>query len=55
MRAAIYARVTTEDQDCEIQLTNLRAFCRRWEWTEAMEYVEKLSGKRATGAPSSRA
>jgi putative DNA-invertase from lambdoid prophage Rac len=45
MRAAIYARVSTEDQDCEIQLTNLRGYVKRWDWPAAAEYIEKLSGK----------
>ena len=45
MRAAIYARVSTDDQDCEIQLSNLRDYVRRWGWPAATEYIEKLSGK----------
>lgn len=48
MVAAIYARVSTEDQHCEMQLTELRAYCERMGW-EAVEYVEKASGK--AGAP----
>jgi putative DNA-invertase from lambdoid prophage Rac len=51
MRPAIYARVSTEDQDCEIQLTNLRNYVRRWEWPAAVEYVEKLSGKEGVSRP----
>ena len=51
MRVAIYARVSTEDQDCEIQLTNLRAFVKRWGWPAAIEYVEKLSGKEGGKRP----
>jgi putative DNA-invertase from lambdoid prophage Rac len=48
MTAAIYARVSTEDQQCEMQLTELRAYVERMGW-EALEYVEKASGK--AGAP----
>jgi predicted site-specific integrase-resolvase len=51
MKAAIYARVSTDDQDCEIQLANLRAFVRRWQWPPAVEYVEKLSGKEGNRRP----
>jgi putative DNA-invertase from lambdoid prophage Rac len=49
-RCAIYARVSTEDQDCEIQLTNLRGFASRSGW-EATEYVEKISGKEGNRRP----
>jgi DNA invertase Pin-like site-specific DNA recombinase len=48
MTAAIYARVSTEDQQCEMQLTELRSYVERMGW-EALEYVEKASGK--AGAP----
>lgn len=51
MRVAIYARVSTEDQDCEIQLTNLRAYVQRADWGAAVEYVEKLSGKEGMERP----
>jgi DNA invertase Pin-like site-specific DNA recombinase len=44
MKAAIYARVSTDDQDCGIQLERVRDHARRWDW-EAVEYVEKASGK----------
>ena len=39
MNAAIYARVSTADQDCEMQLRELREFCARQGW-EATEYVD---------------
>jgi DNA invertase Pin-like site-specific DNA recombinase len=51
VKPAIYARVSTEDQDCEIQLTNLRNYVKRWEWPAAVEYVEKLSGKEGNRRP----
>ena len=50
MTCAIYARVSTEDQDCEIQLTNLRQVAKGWGW-EITEYVEKLSGKEGVRRP----
>jgi putative DNA-invertase from lambdoid prophage Rac len=43
MRCAIYARVSTEDQHCEMQLTELRAFAGRMGWAEPIEYVERAS------------
>lgn len=47
MIAALYARVSTEDQHCEMQLAELRAYCQRMGW-QPVEYVEKAStrGKR---------
>jgi DNA invertase Pin-like site-specific DNA recombinase len=52
MRCAIYARVSTEDQDCELQLAELREYARRWGWdAELREYVEKLSGKAGVRRP----
>ncbi len=42
MTAAIYARVSTEDQSNALQLTDLRGYCERNGWT-AIEYTEKAS------------
>lgn len=50
MRAAIYARVSTYDQHCEMQLTELRGYVERMGW-EAAEYVEKASGKAGAARP----
>lgn len=50
MIAAIYARVSTEDQECELQLTELRGYCARMGW-QAVEYVEKASGKAGSKRP----
>lgn len=51
MRAAIYARVSTEDQDCQLQLDNLRKYVGQSDWPAAVEYVEKLSGKEGKCRP----
>jgi DNA invertase Pin-like site-specific DNA recombinase len=40
VRAAIYARVSTVDQDCALQLRELREFCVRRGWQNAGEYVD---------------
>lgn len=42
MTAAIYARVSTDDQRCDLQLTDLRKYAQRMEWN-SVEYVEKES------------
>lgn len=51
MKVAIYARVSSDDQDCQIQLTNLRAYVQRCGWTDTVEYIEKLSGKEGGKRP----
>ena len=48
---AIYARVSTIDQDCAIQLAGLRADLARRQWPAATEYVEYLSGKASQRRP----
>ena len=40
VRIAIYARVSTTDQNCEMQLTELRDYCRHRDWEIAGEYVD---------------
>lgn len=40
MRAAIYARVSTKDQNCELQLRDLRAFCTARSFTLVGEFVD---------------
>ncbi len=48
MRVALYARVsTTNGQDPEMQLRELREYCERRGWTMAGEYVDTgISGAR---------
>jgi putative DNA-invertase from lambdoid prophage Rac len=46
MRVVLYARVSTEDQNCDLQLTELREYAARQKWEIVAEYVEKgVSGK----------
>jgi DNA invertase Pin-like site-specific DNA recombinase len=40
MRTAIYARVSTKDQSCELQLRDLRAYCLARGFTLTQEYVD---------------
>jgi DNA invertase Pin-like site-specific DNA recombinase len=51
MKAAIYARVSSDGQDYEDQLSELRDYIKRQGW-EATEYVEKLSGKEGNLRPA---
>ena len=52
-RCALYARVSTSDQHCENQLTELRAFCAARGWTITREYVDHGVSGRPSNAPSS--
>lgn len=44
MRVAIYARVSTDDQNCERQIGELTAYCDRAGWEVAGVYREVASG-----------
>ena len=47
MKAAIYARVSTFDQEPENQLAELRRYVRARSWPEAVEYIDKgVSGSK---------
>jgi DNA invertase Pin-like site-specific DNA recombinase len=48
--AAIYARVSTEDQNCDLQLSDLGGFISRSGW-QSCQYVDKLSGKAGVRRP----
>jgi DNA invertase Pin-like site-specific DNA recombinase len=49
MRVAIYARVSTTDQNCEMQLRELREYAKRRKWQVAGEYVDTgWSGAKAS-------
>jgi DNA invertase Pin-like site-specific DNA recombinase len=39
-RCALYARVSTVDQNCELQLRELRDYCHRREWAIAGEFID---------------
>jgi putative DNA-invertase from lambdoid prophage Rac len=48
-RAALYARVSTTDQNCEMQLRELREYCARRGWIVQAEYVDEgWSGAKAS-------
>jgi DNA invertase Pin-like site-specific DNA recombinase len=47
MKAAIYARVSTEDQNLDSQLQNCREWCARMN-LEPVEYLDKASGVKAS-------
>ena len=44
MKVALYARVSTSDQDPEPQLSELRAYCDRQGWDVAATYTDVISG-----------
>lgn len=45
MRVAIYARVSTKDkQEVDNQLSQLREYCQRQNWTIHREYIDKVTG-----------
>lgn len=49
IRAALYARVSTSDQNCEMQVRELREYCHRRGWQVAGEYIDTgVSGAKAT-------
>ena len=50
MRVAIYARVSTDKQDTENQLLQLREFVTRQGWTIVREYCDYESGSKADRA-----
>lgn len=49
MKVAIYARVSTLDQHCEVQLRELREYCKRRGWKKPLEYIDAgVSGTKAS-------
>ena len=49
MRIALYARVSTADQNCEMQLRELKEYCARRKWEITEEYVDTgWSGAKAS-------
>ena len=45
MKAAIYCRVSTDKQEAENQLLQLREYCRRCDYDIFYEYTDIISGK----------
>lgn len=50
MKVCLYARVSTDDQTIEQQLTAMRKYCEFNEWEIVAEYTEKISGAMANRA-----
>src|SRR5579871_3642777 len=49
MKAAIYARVSTADQNCELQIRELHEYCSRRGWEISREYMDTgWSGAKAS-------
>jgi DNA invertase Pin-like site-specific DNA recombinase len=49
VQVALYARVSTQDQNCEVQLRELREFVARHRWEVCREYVDTgFSGAKAS-------
>ena len=49
MKTAIYCRVSTSDQTCEMQLRELREYVSRRGWKNAGEYIDTgFSGSKAS-------
>jgi DNA invertase Pin-like site-specific DNA recombinase len=49
MKTALYARVGTTDQNCEMQLRELREYISRRGWQNAREYIDTgFSGSKAS-------
>ena len=46
MKAAIYARVSTDKQTHDSQLNELREYCARRNWTHVAEYCDTISGSK---------
>ena len=47
MRAALYSRVSTDQQDATNQLLQLRQYCRQQGWVIVTEYIDVASGGRS--------
>lgn len=49
MRAVLYSRISTSDkgQNCEVQLAELRTYCRTRNWDIVAEFADTMSGKQS--------
>jgi DNA invertase Pin-like site-specific DNA recombinase len=50
MRVALYARVSTDKQECENQLVQLRGHCVKQGWTIVSEFIDYESGAKGDRA-----
>src|SRR3954451_11034017 len=48
MNVAIYARVSTTDQDCSMQIDELRRYCKARGWEGSREYIDTISGGKSS-------
>ena len=49
LKVAIYARVSTTDQNCDLQLAELHSYCERRAWPVVHDYMDKgISGAKAS-------
>jgi DNA invertase Pin-like site-specific DNA recombinase len=49
LKVALYARVSTTDQSCQMQLDELREYCNRRQWRITKEYVDTgISGTKTS-------
>jgi DNA invertase Pin-like site-specific DNA recombinase len=46
MKTALYARVSTTDQNASMQVEELRAYCARRQWEIVEEFTDNMSGSR---------
>jgi DNA invertase Pin-like site-specific DNA recombinase len=52
MRAGLYARVSTNDQKCEMQLREMREYCKSRGWEMVAEFVDSGWSCMKTGQPA---
>ena len=53
-RCSLYCRVSTQDQSCQLQLRELRAYCQIRNWTVVNEYIDEAKTGANTRRPAFR-
>src|SRR4051794_5830942 len=48
MNVGLYARVSTTDQDCSMQIDELRRYCNARGWQVSREYIDTISGVKSS-------